>query len=103
MSDGTGRAAEFECHPDERVEGHRWLICEAEVPGVSEASAGLQMIRCWMIVLNRRWPGPDSHPPANLPGGPGYRIAIQPLWELTAPAADVTRPPPGIGTIAVSV
>ena len=31
MSDGTGRAAEFECHPDERVEAIRWLICEAEV------------------------------------------------------------------------
>ena len=24
-------AAEFECHPDERVEAIRWLICEAEV------------------------------------------------------------------------
>ena len=31
ISDGTGRAAEFECHPDERVEAIRWLICEAEV------------------------------------------------------------------------
>ena len=31
MSDGTGRAAEFECHPDERVEAIRCLICEAEV------------------------------------------------------------------------
>ena len=31
MSDGTGRAAEFECHPDERVDAVRWLICEAEV------------------------------------------------------------------------
>jgi putative DNA primase/helicase len=31
MFDGTGRAAEFECHPDERVEAIRWLICEAEV------------------------------------------------------------------------
>jgi putative DNA primase/helicase len=31
ISDATGRAAEFECHPDERVEAIRWLICEAEV------------------------------------------------------------------------
>ena len=31
MSDGAGRPAEFECHPDERVEAIRWLICEAEV------------------------------------------------------------------------
>jgi hypothetical protein len=31
MSDGTGRPAEFECHPDERVEAVRWLVCEAEV------------------------------------------------------------------------
>jgi hypothetical protein len=31
MSDGTGRPAEFECHPDEGVEAIRWLICDAEV------------------------------------------------------------------------
>jgi hypothetical protein len=31
MGDGTGRFAEFECHPDQHVEAVRWLICEAEV------------------------------------------------------------------------
>jgi hypothetical protein len=31
MADGTGRFAEFERHPDDRVEAVRWLICEAEV------------------------------------------------------------------------
>jgi hypothetical protein len=33
-SDGTGRLAEFERHPDERVKAIRWLICEAEVQQV---------------------------------------------------------------------
>ena len=48
MSDGTGRAAEFECHPDEWVEAIRWLICDAEVQQAigRGASAELQMIRC---------------------------------------------------------
>ena len=27
MADGTGRFAEFECHPDEQVEAIRWLNC----------------------------------------------------------------------------
>jgi len=31
MADGTGRFAEFERHPDDRVEAVRWLICEAEI------------------------------------------------------------------------
>ena len=31
MADGTGRFAEFECHPDEQVEAIRWLNCDAEI------------------------------------------------------------------------
>ena len=72
MSDGTGRPAEFECHPDERVEAIRWLICEAEVQQAIGRVRGVRRTAddpVLVIVLNGVDLGQNSHPPANQLGG----------------------------------